>query len=162
MAEIIVCRSAVIVVSCFAVKERASVGIQPLPAEVKIALAGMIFAAGLTYVLAVSLRRRYKFRGWNSWPVAEATVETMSACIVALILSASGTPMRSTVPIRRRGKRECFLLARPKRKHTLPVFGAKRSSFDSILRIQNVPVSTKHRLRHRCCEIPISNTQNRR
>ena len=51
-------------------------GIQPLPAEVKIAFAGMIFAAGLTYVLAVSLRRRYKFRGWNSWPVAEATVET--------------------------------------------------------------------------------------
>jgi hypothetical protein len=52
------------------------VGIQPLPAEVKTALAGMIFAAGLTYVLAVSLRRRYKFRGWHSWPIAEATVET--------------------------------------------------------------------------------------
>jgi hypothetical protein len=47
-----------------------------------------------------------------------------SACTVALILSASGTLMRSTVPIRRDGKRKCFLLARP--KHTLPVFGGKR------------------------------------
>ena len=51
-------------------------GIQPLPAEVKIAVAGIIFAAGLTYVLAVSLRPRYVFRGWHSWPIAEATVET--------------------------------------------------------------------------------------
>ena len=50
--------------------------IQPLPAEVKIALAGIIFAAGLTYVLVVSLRRRCVFRGWQSWPSAEATVET--------------------------------------------------------------------------------------
>jgi hypothetical protein len=71
-----VCRSAVIGVSCFVVKEQASVDIQPLPAEVGIALAGIIFAAGLTYVLVVSLRRRYMFRGWHSWPIAEATVET--------------------------------------------------------------------------------------
>jgi hypothetical protein len=52
------------------------VDIQPLPAEVKIAFAGIIFAAGLTYILVVSLRRRYTFRGWHSWPIAEATVET--------------------------------------------------------------------------------------
>jgi len=52
------------------------VRIQPLPAEVKIALAGIIFAAGLTYVLTVSLHRRNIFRGWHSWPSAEATVET--------------------------------------------------------------------------------------
>ena len=51
-------------------------GIQPLSAEVKIALAGIIFAAGLTYVLAISLRRRNIFRGWHSWPIAEGTVET--------------------------------------------------------------------------------------
>ena len=50
--------------------------VQPLPPEVKIALTGIIFAAGLTYVLAVSLRERYTFRGWHSWPSAEATVET--------------------------------------------------------------------------------------
>jgi hypothetical protein len=72
----IVCRSALIGVSCFVVKEQASMSIQPLPAEVKIALAGIIFAAGLTDVLAVSLHRRYIFRGWHSWPIAEATVET--------------------------------------------------------------------------------------
>jgi len=63
-------------VSCFVVKEQASVDIQPLPAEVKIALAGIIFATGLTYLLAVSLRRLYILRGWHSWPTAEVTVET--------------------------------------------------------------------------------------
>ena len=50
--------------------------IQPLPAEVKIALAGIIFAAGLTYVVVVSLRPRNVFGGWHSWPIAEATVES--------------------------------------------------------------------------------------
>jgi hypothetical protein len=57
-------------------EEQASVGIQPLTAEVKIVLAGIIFAAALTSVLAASLRRRYVLRGWHSWPTAEATVET--------------------------------------------------------------------------------------
>jgi hypothetical protein len=71
-----VCRSAVIGVICFVVREQASVGIQPLSAERKIAFAGIIFAAGLTYVLAISLRRKYIFRGWRSWPIAEATIET--------------------------------------------------------------------------------------
>ena len=51
-------------------------GTQPLPAEVKIVLAGIIFATALTFVLAASLRRRYVLRGWHSWPTAEATVET--------------------------------------------------------------------------------------
>lgn len=50
--------------------------IRPLPAELKIAFAGVIFAAALTYVLAATLRRRYIFRGWHEWPIAEATVET--------------------------------------------------------------------------------------
>jgi len=52
------------------------VGIQPLPAKVKIALAGAIFAAGLAYLLAALLRDWYAFRRWRSWPIAEATVET--------------------------------------------------------------------------------------
>jgi uncharacterized protein DUF3592 len=52
------------------------VSIQPLSPEVKIVFAGIVFAAGLTYVLAVSLRRRYLSRGWHSWPIAEATVES--------------------------------------------------------------------------------------
>jgi hypothetical protein len=36
----------------------------------------IVLAAGLIVVLAVSLRRSYIFRGWQSWPTAEATVET--------------------------------------------------------------------------------------
>ena len=38
-------------------------------------IAGIVLAAGLIVVLAVSLRRRYIFRGWHSWPTAEATAE---------------------------------------------------------------------------------------
>ena len=33
-------------------------------------------------VLAASLRRWYIFRGWHSWPSAEATVETAEAYFV--------------------------------------------------------------------------------
>ena len=50
--------------------------IQPLPAGAKLVLASIIFAVGLAYFLAVSLRRQYISRGWRSWPTAEATVET--------------------------------------------------------------------------------------
>lgn len=49
--------------------------IQPLTAEAKIALAGIIFAAAPTYALASLLRRWYTFRGSEQWPIAEATVE---------------------------------------------------------------------------------------
>lgn len=49
--------------------------IQPLPAEVKIHTCRNHLAAGLIYVLATLLRRWYMFRGWQQWPIAEATVE---------------------------------------------------------------------------------------
>jgi hypothetical protein len=57
-------------------EEQASVGIQPLPAKVKIAIAVAVFAAGLTYLLAALLRDWYLFRGWRSWPAVEAKVES--------------------------------------------------------------------------------------
>jgi uncharacterized protein DUF3592 len=42
---------------------------------VKNLLPGIVLDAGLIVVLAVALRRRYIFRGWQSWPTAEAMVE---------------------------------------------------------------------------------------
>ena len=41
----------------------------------KIVIAGIVLAAALIVVLANSLRRRYMFRGWQSWPTAKGTVE---------------------------------------------------------------------------------------
>jgi len=38
-------------------------------------IGGIVLAAALIVVLADSLRRRYIFRGWQSWPTAQATVE---------------------------------------------------------------------------------------
>lgn len=41
----------------------------------KMVIAGIVLAVGLIVVLALSLLRRYVFRGWQSWPTVAATVE---------------------------------------------------------------------------------------
>jgi hypothetical protein len=58
-------------------------------AEVKNVIAGIVLAAGLIVVLAVSLRRRYIFRGWQSWPTAEATVEAAEAAFASIVATKS-------------------------------------------------------------------------
>lgn len=120
--------------------------IQPLPSEVKVVVAGIIFAAFLTYFITHHCATGIYFAaGIRGQLLREGSKLRKCAYIVAHILSTSDTLMRSTVRIPRVGRRKCFLLTRPKRRHTLPTCGVKKQWFDSILRIQNAPVSTKHR-----------------
>jgi hypothetical protein len=104
------------------------------------AVAGIVIAAALIVVLADSFRRRYIFRGWHSWPIAEATVE---AAEVRAYRGDYFVDIGYSYAVNSSFMTEWdarVFLARPKRKPTPPVFGGKRLSFGSILRIQNLRI----------------------